>query len=126
MVVEVPPFNFLGGDNMNIYDTANRLAYEIKQSEEYVNYKKLKKEVNENPELKEKLNKFETSRYEVQLMAIQSGKQDEEKAIEMQKLYLELIQEETMKKYFDAELKFNVLLTDINKIIGDAVQDLIK
>ena len=59
-------------------------------------------------------------------MAIQSGKQDEEKAIEMQKLYLELIQEETMKKYFDAELKFNVLLTDINKIIGDAVQDLIK
>lgn len=111
---------------MNIYDTANRLAYEIKQSEEYVNYKKLKKEVNENPELKEKLNKFETSRYEVQLMAIQSGKQDEEKALEMQKLYLELIQDETMKKYFDAELKFNVLLTDINKIIGDAVQDLIK
>ena len=32
----------------------------------------------------------------------------------------------TMKKYFDAELKFNVLLTDVNKIIADAVQDLIK
>ncbi len=111
---------------MNIYDTANRLAYEIKQSDEYINYKKLKKEVNENPELKEKLDKFETSRYEVQLMAIKGEEQDNEKALEMQKLYTELIQNETMKKYFDAELKFNVLLTDVNKIIGDAVQDLIK
>ena len=27
---------------MNIYDTANRLASEIKQSEEYVNYKMAK------------------------------------------------------------------------------------
>lgn len=111
---------------MNIYDTANKLAYEIKQADEYTNYKKLKKEVEENPDLKEKLDKFETLRYKVQLLAIQSGKQDEEKAVEMQKLYAELIQDETMKKYFDAELKFNVLLTDVNKIIGDAVQDLIK
>ncbi len=111
---------------MNIYDTANRLAYEIRQSEEYANYKKLKKEVNEKPDLKEKLDKFEASRYELQLMAIKGGEQDNEKAVEMKKLYAELIQDETMKKYFDAELKFNVLLTDVNKIIGDAVQDLIK
>ena len=30
---------------MNIYDTANRLAYEIKNSEEYKNYKKVKEEI---------------------------------------------------------------------------------
>lgn len=28
---------------MNVYDTANRLAYEIQQSEEYKEYKKQKK-----------------------------------------------------------------------------------
>lgn len=111
---------------MNIYDTANRLAYEIKQSAEYIDYKNFKKEINEKPQLKEKLDKFEALRYEVQLMVIQSGKQDNEKAVEMQKLYAELIQDEAMKKYFDVELKFNVLLTDVNKIIGEAVQDLIK
>ena len=44
---------------MNIYDTANRLAYEIKQSEEFNNYKKLKEEVQNTPELKDKLNNFE-------------------------------------------------------------------
>ncbi len=111
---------------MNVYDTANRLAYEIKESDEYKDYKKLKKVVEENSNLKEKLNQFEKMRYEIQVASIRGTKQDNEEAKEMQKLYLELIQDETMKKYFDAELKFNVLLTDINKIIGDAVQDVIK
>ena len=111
---------------MNVYDTANRLAYEIKESDEYKDYKKLKKVDEENSNLKEKLNQFEKMRYEIQVASIRGTKQDNEEAKEMQKLYLELIQDETMKKYFDAELKFNVLLTDINKIIGDAVQDVIK
>lgn len=111
---------------MNIYDTANKLAYEIKQSQEYTNYKKLKKEVGENPELKEKLDNFEKARYEIQLSTIQGLEKDSNKAIEMQKLYAQLISNDIMKQYFDAELKFNVLLTDVNKIIGDAVSDLIK
>lgn len=111
---------------MNIYDTANKLAYELKNSEEYKEYKKLKEEVNNNIELKEKLGNFEKARYEIQVAAIQGIEQDKEKAADMQKLYIELIQNETMKKYFDAELKFNVILADVNKIIGEAVQDLIK
>lgn len=111
---------------MNIYDTANRLAFEIKQSEEYTNYKKIKKEVEENLELKGKLDEFEKARYEIQLATIQGIEQDNKKALDMQNLYIELIKNETMKQYFDAELKFNVLLTDVNKIIGDAVSDLIK
>lgn len=111
---------------MNIYDTANKLAYEIKNSEEYKEYKKLKEEVNKNIELKEKLDNFEKARYDIQIATIQGTEQDKEKAVSMQNLYIELIQNETMKKYFDAELKFNVILADINKIIGEAVQDLIK
>lgn len=111
---------------MNIYDTANRLAYEIKNSEEYINYKKMKEEVKNNPELKEKLEKFEKERYEVQIEAMSSGKQDAEKVADMQKIYTELISNDIMKKYFDAELKFNVMLADVNKIIGESVEDLIR
>ena len=111
---------------MNVYDTANRLAYEIKNSEEYINYKKVKEEIKGNVELKEKLEKFEKERYEVQIEAISKGSQDTEKAADMQKLYAELISNDMMKKYFDAELKFNVMLADVNKIIGEAVQDVLK
>ena len=43
----------------------------------------------------------------------------------MQKLYAELIQDDTAKKYFDYELKFNVLLADVNKIIAESVKDVL-
>ena len=111
---------------MNVYDTANKLAYEIKNSEEYKNYKKLKEEINTHLELKEKLDAFEKQRYEVQIEAISEGKKDVEKATNMQKLYAELITNDTMKQYFDAELKFNVMLADVNKIIAEAVEDVIR
>ena len=37
---------------MNVYDTANKLAGEIKQSEEYMNYKMAKQALSLNSKLK--------------------------------------------------------------------------
>ena len=68
---------------MNIYDTANKLATEIKQSEEYKEYKKIKEEINQNPELKEKINQFEMARQEMQKLMIKGGQPVEEKAKEI-------------------------------------------
>ena len=110
---------------MQVYDTANRLAQEIKDSEEYVNYKMAKQAINLNQEIKSKIDEFEKARYEQQIEVMQTGKQDEEKMKKVQSLYGELIQNEEAKKYFDAELKFNILLGDVNKIISEAVRDVI-
>ena len=108
---------------MNVYDTANKLAAEIKQSEEYVNYKIARKALALNPDLKKKIGEFEIARYHAQLTQMQTGKEDQDKTNKMKELYAELIQIEDAKKYFDAEMKFNILLTDVNKIIGEAVRD---
>ncbi len=111
---------------MNVYDTANRLAQEIKQSEEYNNYKMAKETLNLNSELKNKITEFEKKRYETQLEAMQTGKNNQEKLKEMQDLYAELIHNDIAQKYFDAEMKFNVIIADVNKIIGEAIQDVLK
>ena len=111
---------------MNVYDTANQLAEEIKQSEEYVTYKMAKEAINLNYELKSQIDEFEKARYEAQILALQTGKDDEEKLRHVQELYGKLIQNEEASKYFDAEVKFNVMIADINKIIGEAVQGLLK
>lgn len=110
---------------MNIYDTVNKLAEELKKSEEYVNFKMAKQTIDMIPEHKIKISKFEKARYEEQLNTIQNGKTDESKMIEIQNLYKELIEIPEIKKYFDAEFKFNVLLGDINKMISEAVKDVI-
>ena len=111
---------------MNIYDTANKLAQEIKQSEEYVNYKMAKETLSLKPELKKKIEEFENARYEAQITAMQTGKNDEEKTKKMQQLYIELFEDADAAKFFDAETKFNIVLADVNKIIGDAVMDVLK
>ena len=111
---------------MQVYDTANRLAQEIKDSEEFINYKMAKQTINLNEELKKKINEFEMARYEEQMSTMQTGKIDEEKIKKVQYLYRELIENMEAKKYFDAELKFNVMLGDVNKIISESVRDLIK
>ena len=115
-----------GSNFMQVYDTANRLAQEIKQSEEYVNYKMAKQALNLNSTLKEKMLQFEQKRYETQIMAMQTGKQDEEKYKEMQALYAELIEIDEAKKFFEAETKFNIVIADVNKIIGEAIRDVIQ
>lgn len=110
---------------MNVYDTVNKLADEIKQSEEYINFKTAKQTINLIPEYKIKISEFEKARYEEQISSIQNGKTDENKMAEMQNLYKEIIEIPEIKKYFDAELKFNILLGDVNKIISEAVKDVI-
>ena len=107
---------------MNVYDTANQLAEEIKQSEEYITYKMAKETINLNFELKSKIDEFEKARYDAQITALQIGKDDENKMRHVQ----ELIQNQEASKYFDAEMKFNILIADVNKIIGNAIQSLIK
>lgn len=111
---------------MKVYDTANQLAKEIKESEEYNTYKIAKQAINLNIELKQKIEEFEKARYESQIIALQTGKDDEEKMRHVQQLYGELIQNEEASKFFDAEMKFNIMITDVNKIIGEAVQDILK
>ncbi len=111
---------------MNVYDTANKLAQEIKQSEEFITYQIAKQAINLNFELKQKIDEFEKARYEAQIVALQTGKDDENKMKHVQALYGELIQNEEASRYFDAEMKFNLLIADVNRIIGETVQSLIK
>ena len=111
---------------MNVYDTANKLAQEIKQSEEYANYKMAKETINLNVELKNKIDEFEKARYEAQIIALQTGKDDDAKMKYVQELYGELIQSQEASKFFDAEIKFNVLIADVNRIIGQVVQEVMK
>ncbi len=108
---------------MNIYDTINQLSKEIKETKEYNDFKEAKQAISLEPEFKIKISEFEKARYEEQLNTIQTGKTDNEKMAKIQNLYAELIEIPEIKKYFDAEFKFNILLGDINKTISEAVKD---
>ena len=110
---------------MNVYDTANKLAQEIRSSEEYKEFKNAKEKINSNPEMKKKIEDFEKLRYDVQVLAIEGKQADEEKNKKLQEMYTILLQEKEIKEYFDLEIKFNVMIADVNKIIAESVQDVL-
>ena len=85
---------------MNVYDEVNGLARAIKESKEKI-------------------------RYEEQLLAMQGEKQTEDKMKKLQELYEILVKDNMVKDYFDKEVRFNVLIADVNKIIGDAIKDVL-
>ena len=99
---------------MNVYDTANDLARQLRNSREFIEYKEMKAKVYANPELKQKIEEFEKIRYETQVLVIQGEKQNEEKMQKLQEMYTILLQNTDIKKFFDTEVRFNVLLADVN------------
>ena len=111
---------------MNVYDTVNKLAQEIKDSEEFKNYKKYKQIIKSNQEVSENIKKFEILRYEIQISAMQGLEISKDKEKELQDIYAELLTKENVTEYFESEFKFNILLADVNKIIGDSVKEVLE
>ena len=110
---------------MNVYDDVNNLARAIKESKEYKEYKEIKALISSNPELKQQVDEFEKIRYEEQLLAMQGEKQSEEKMKKLQELYEILVKNQDVKDYFDKEVRFNIMIADVNKIIGEAIKDVL-
>ena len=110
---------------MTVYDTTHELARQIKNSREYIEYKEIKDLINSKPELKKKVDEFEKLRYNTQVLTMQGEKDNTEKMKRLQEMYSILVADSDIKKYFDMEVRFNVMLADINKIIGEAVKEVL-
>ena len=110
----------------NIYDTANQLAKEIRESTEYNEYKKARQNVLANPDLKSKIEEFEKIRYDVQVLAMEKGEENPEKMKKLQEMYTILVENKDIKEYFDLEVRFNVMVADINKIIAESMEEIFR
>ena len=112
---------------MNIYDTANNLAREIRESDLFKKLKDAKERIYADSEKKELVEEFDKLKVEVQLMEIKQQNHEEvskeDKRIKMAKLYNTLIANKDIKEYFDLQVQFNQMMIDINKIIADVVKD---
>ncbi|MDD3839949.1 MAG: YlbF family regulator [Clostridia bacterium] len=106
---------------MNVYDKANELARALSQSTEYRKLKDLKEKIDKDKTTKKMLDDFLKSQFEVQL-EIQSGKQpDKQKTEKLQKLQEVVTYNRDISEFLQAQYVFGKMLSDIYKIIGDAV-----
>lgn len=105
---------------VNVYDKANELASLIKQSEEYEEYTKIKDEVYEDEQNQRMIKDYKKLQFEAQAAYLTGQEPEVELMNKIQKMGEVLQFNPKITEFFSAEYKFNTLVSDIYKIIGDA------
>ena len=103
----------IGGIVMNPYDKVNELVRAIKESEQVKEYMKLKEELYKDEKNKEMIKDFRDKQTEVQSLLMQGQEADAEKMEKLQSLYQILVSNPSIKNFFDKEVQFDVMVSDI-------------
>lgn len=110
---------------MNFYDKVHEMVRAFKDTPEFREYVELKNKLKEEKDAYDRLKDFKERQKNYQMEYIDGKEQSKEKLDEMQNLYSIVIQNETSRKLLENEMKINVMLVDMQKIIGDALKDII-
>lgn len=110
---------------MNFYDKVHEMVRAFKDTPEFREYVELKNKLKEEKGAYDRLKDFKERQKNYQMEYIDGKEQSKEKLDEMQNLYSIVIQNETSRKLLENEMKINVMLADMQKIIGDALKDII-
>lgn len=111
---------------MNPYDKVHELVRAIKESEEVKQYMKIKEELYQDDKNKEMIKNFRDMQAEVQSLLMQGQEADNEKMEKLQNLYQILVSNPSVKEFFDKEVQFDVMLSDIYKIIGEGLKEILE
>lgn len=114
------------GKIMNFYDKVHELVRAFKATDEYLKYIDVKSSVKSNEQLYKALQEFKEEQRKTQMEYISTNKMNEESQLKLQKSYEELIKNEDVRKLFEYEIKLDVLLADMQKIIGEGIKELIE
>lgn len=111
---------------MNFYDKVHELMRDLKQTEEYKKYMELKAKIKQDAELSSKIQAFREKQTEYQKQYISGVEMTDEAKQEMQQMYSLIIQNPTAAEFFQAEIRLDVLLADMQKIITEGVKDIVE
>lgn len=103
----------------NVYDTANRLAQELKQTDEYKDYMRLKQTAYEDSTNKALLDELKRMQFRMQAKAASGERPDEEEMQKLMRISSLLQMNSDCSAYIMAEFRFQKMIADIYKILGD-------
>lgn len=107
---------------MNVYDKAHELSRVLKESNEYKSYLAAKKMIDSEPEAKKLIKEFLAKQMEVEYETM-SGKRDEAKVQQLQKMYELLSYNVKARDFLDNYMRFQRIMADIYKILGESVAE---
>ena len=103
----------------NVYDTANRLAQELKETEEYREYHRLREIAYDDSTNKALLDELKRLQFKMQAKAASGEKPEDEDMQKLMRISSLLQMNSDASAYIIAEFRFQKLIADIYKILGD-------
>ncbi len=121
----VGKYHIEGGVIMaNIYDIAHELGKTIKESDEFKLLKQLHVEIEKDQAANQMLENFRKMQMELQQKQMQGVQISEEEAQKAQQLFELVQQQPIISKMMEAEQRLSVIITDINRIITEPLEEL--
>lgn len=108
----------------NIYDTANKLEQELRETEAYLELKSAFSTVKADPEASEVFQQFQEIQMKLQQKQMSGEEILEEEIKEAQEMALKSGDNSLIKTLMEAEQKLSTLIDDLNRIIMKPVQDI--
>lgn len=106
---------------MNVYDEAHSLARAIKESNEFLEFDKVRKEVEEDKDVSEMIADMQKLQIELQTAQISGQQPPEDLITRIQSLSTMLATKPLASRFMQAEAAFSVMMNDVFQIIGDAM-----
>ena len=106
---------------MNVYDEAHNLARAIKESNEFLEFDKVRKEVEADEEVSQMIADMQKLQLEFQTAQISGQQPSEETMNRIQSLSTMLATKPLAAKFMQTEAAFSVMMNDVFQIIGDAM-----
>ena len=108
---------------MNIYDSAHQLAKGLRQSEEYQIFLAAKKQIDADSQAKKMVKDFLTKKLEIEYEVMTGKPEDKAKMENLQRMYEVLSANTVARDFLHAQMRFQQIMGDIYKIIGDSVAE---
>ena len=112
--------------SMNVYDEAHKLSSAIKESNEYVDYERLKRLVDEDANLSSMLQELHELQISIQAAQITGQAADPNLMSRMQSVYTMLSTNSIAAEYLQAEMRLSVMIKDVFEILGDSINFMTK
>ena len=106
---------------MNVYDEAHGLARAIKESGEFLEFDRLRKEVEGDSEVSEMVAEMQKLQLELQAAQLSGQQAGEDTMSRIQSLSTMMATKPLAARFMQAEAAFSVMMNDVFQIIGEAM-----
>jgi cell fate (sporulation/competence/biofilm development) regulator YlbF (YheA/YmcA/DUF963 family) len=107
---------------VNVYDYAHNLARALKECQEYRTYQSARQRLKAKPSAEQMVKDFHRKQLELQALTLQGKEPSQEQQEGLRKLYEVLSADPDIREYLLAEQRLSVLLSDVYKILGEAIE----